>query len=268
MKQDDLTILSYNIWNLPFFTPRGSFKRMKNIANFLKNVSTDIICLQEVWSLKTKSLFSNVLQDTYHIYSDGSKTRLHRKWLDFSSRQGGLLTLSKFPIISEKFVRFGISGRFWTEWMGDKGFLETFVKTPWGILRVINTHLHQPLASIRFEQIKKLFSYVSQDQETPTVLAGDFNQDQIMTDESFTSVITNTNFIHPGIFSAESKHTYRLDNPLTQTWINRLKESGHLDYIFTRFLEKFNLQVDQYTPVHLPNPLSDHDPVFLKLVNK
>jgi endonuclease/exonuclease/phosphatase family metal-dependent hydrolase len=243
MKQDDLTILSYNIWNLPFFTPRGSFKRMHKIANFLQDVSTDIICLQEVWSLKTKSLFSSVLQDTYHIYSNSSMTRLHRKWLDFSSQQGGLLTLSKFPIISEKFVRFGISGRFWTEWIGDKGFLETFVKTPWGILRVINTHLHQPLASIRFQQIKKLFSYISQDQETPTVLAGDFNQDQIINDKLFTSIADHTNFIHPGALSSVSKHTYRLENPLTQTWINRLKESGHLDYIFTRFLEKFNLLI-------------------------
>lgn len=268
MKQDDLTILSYNIWNLPFFTPRGSLKRMQKIADFLQELSTDIICLQEVWSLKTKSLLSNVLHDTYRTYSNGLMISQHRKWLDFSSQQGGLLTFSKFPIISEKFVRFGISGRFWTEWMGDKGFLETLIQTPWGILRVINTHLHQPLASIRFQQINKLFSYVDKDQETPTVIAGDFNQDQLMTDELFTSIITKTNFTNPGIFSVESKHTYRLNNPLTQTWINRLKESGHLDYIFTKFLEKFNLEVGQYKPIHLPNPLSDHDPVFLKFVNK
>lgn len=126
MKQDELSIISYNIWNLPFLTPGGSFKRMQKIGAYLKEVSADIICLQEVWSLKTRRLFSNFLQDAYSSYSNGSIPRLHRKWLDFSSQQGGLLTFSKFPIISEKFIRFGVSGRFWTEWVGDKGFLKHF----------------------------------------------------------------------------------------------------------------------------------------------
>jgi len=265
MKQNDLSVISYNIWNLPFLTPRGSFKRMKKIATYLQSVSSDIICLQEVWSLQTRRLFSNYLQDTYTSFSKGSISTLFRKLLDFSSQNGGLLTLSKFPIISEKFVRYGVSGRFWTEWMGDKGFLETFLKTPWGVLRVINTHLHQPLASIRFKQIKKLFSYLDQDQETPTILAGDFNQDQIMSAELFTGILANTKFVHPGILTDAPQHTYRLNNPLTQTWLNRLKESGHLDYIFIKFIERLGLQVKHYTPVHLPTPLSDHDPVILTL---
>ncbi len=268
MKQNDLSVISYNIWNLPFLTPRGSFKRMQKIASFLQEVSVDIICLQELWSLKTRCLFLNFLQDVYSSYSRGSLPKWHRKWLDFSSQQGGLLTLSKFPIISEKFVRYGVSGRFWTEWMGDKGFLETLLKTPWGVLRVINTHLHQPLDSIRFQQIRKLFTYLEQDQSTPTVLAGDFNQDHIMSNKLFTQILNNTNFTHPAILIGAPQHTYRLTNPLTQTWLNRLKESGHLDYIFIRFLEKFGLYAKQYTPIHLPTPLSDHDPVILRLAHK
>jgi endonuclease/exonuclease/phosphatase family metal-dependent hydrolase len=268
MKQTEMNIISYNIWNLPFLTPRGSFKRMKNIATYLQTVSADIICLQEVWSLRTKHLFSNVFQGVYSSYPSRSIPTLYKRWLDFSSQQGGLLTLSKFPIISEKFIRFGISGWFWTEWAGDKGFLETFLKTPWGVLRVINTHLHQPLASVRFHQIKKMFSYLAKDQETPTILAGDFNQDQLANDEVFMSLLSNTKFVHPGILTDAPLHTYRLNNPLTQTWLNRLKESGHLDYIFIRFLEKLGLNVKNYTPIHLPTPLSDHDPVVLTLSDK
>lgn len=265
MKKTDLSIISYNIWNLPFLTPRGSFDRMKKIAAYLKVVSADVICLQEAWSLRTKKLLLNVLGDIHNTQTNSSIQKLYQKWLDFSNHQGGLLTLSKFPIISEKFIRFGISGKFWTEWMGNKGFLETFLKTPWGVLRVINTHLHQPRMSVRFQQIKKMFAYLEQDQETPTILAGDFNQDVLLEDIDFLKVLNNTNFIHPGILKDAPRHTYRLNNLLTQTWLNRLKESGHLDYIFIRFLEKFGLQVREYTPIHLAEPLSDHDPVILKL---
>ena len=266
MKQIDLKVMSYNIWNLPLLTPGDSFKRMQKIVGFLQEVSADIVCLQEVWSLRTRKLFSKTLKNVYTTKSNDVVHKMYRKWLDFSSQHGGLLTLSKFPIMSEKFIRFGVSGRFWTEWMGDKGFLETILKTPWGVLRVINTHLHQPLPSIRFQQLKKIFSYLEEDQETPTILAGDFNQDALHKDSVFIEILNNTNFSHPDIRTDIPYHTYRLDNHLTQTWLNKLKQSGHLDYIFIKGHEKLGLHIQNYSPLYLSEPLSDHDPIVLSLI--
>lgn len=265
MKQIDLEVMSYNIWNLPLLTPRGSFKRMQKIAFFLKEVSTDIICLQEVWSLRTRKLLTETLENVYTTKSNNVIHRMYRKWLDFSSQHGGLFTLSKFPIISEKFIRFGVAGPFWTEWIGDKGFLETILNTPWGVLRVINTHLHQPLPSIRYQQLKNIFSYLEADQETPTIVAGDFNQDALLKDASFIEILKNTNFSYPDILTNIAYDTYRLDNHLTQTWLNKLKQSGHLDYIFIKGQEKLGLRINNYSPLYLAEPLSDHDPIVLTL---
>ncbi len=265
MKQIEVKVMSYNIWNLPLLTPGDSYKRMQKIVVFLKELSADIICLQEVWSLRTRKLFTETLENVYTTKSNDVVLKIYRKWLDFSNQHGGLLTLSKFPIISEKFIRFGVAGRFWTEWMGDKGFLETILKTPWGLLRVINTHLHQPLPSIRYQQLKKIFSYLDEDQKTPTIVAGDFNQDALLKDPSFIEILNNTNFSHPDILSDITYDTYRLDNHLTQTWLNKLKQSGHLDYIFIKSQEKLGLRINNYSPLYLPEPLSDHDPIVLTL---
>jgi hypothetical protein len=42
MLKNELKIISFNIWDLPFFTRKTRVSRIKQIAHFLKNSQTDI----------------------------------------------------------------------------------------------------------------------------------------------------------------------------------------------------------------------------------
>lgn len=263
MDKKDVHVLSYNIWDLPLVTPGYSRKRINNIAHFLKELSADIICVQEAWNPRHNQKIVGILK----LYCDtiAIKSRFFTRLFGFSNKFGGLLTLSKYPIISEKYISFSKTGWFWTEWFGNKGFLETIVRTPEGEIRVINTHLHQPTAAIRLHQLKELFAYIGKDQSRTTILAGDFNENNIYNQDFFIDLLKQHSFLHPEITDATSFHTYRLENILTQTWINKLKVSGHLDYFFVSIFGTLKIDIKEYLPIYLPKTLSDHDPISLRL---
>jgi endonuclease/exonuclease/phosphatase family metal-dependent hydrolase len=263
MKTIDLHIVSYNIWDLPFVTPGQAKKRIDNVAFFLKDFSADIICLQEAWNPRHNRRIFEILKS--YVHAMVLKSSFLAEFFRFSNKFGGLLTLSKFPIISKKYIPFSKSGWFWTEWIGNKGFLETIIKLPTKEIRVINTHLNQPIAGIRRHQLKELFAYVQKDQTRLTILAGDFNENNIYNQQFFIDLLKENDFIHPVISGDTTFYSYRLENKFTQTWINKLKKSGHLDYIFVGMSGALTLNINEYKPVFLSEPLSDHDLVSLKI---
>lgn len=83
MKQIEVKVMSYNIWRVRLLTPGDSYKRMQKIVVFLKELSADIICLQEVWSLRTRKLFTETLENVYTTKSNDVVLKIYRKWLVF-----------------------------------------------------------------------------------------------------------------------------------------------------------------------------------------
>jgi endonuclease/exonuclease/phosphatase family metal-dependent hydrolase len=255
-----MEIITYNIWDLPLFFVKNRDKRMLDIAKFLTERKTDIICLQESWSLKHRALLSEYMRK--HGYHDAvHQTNIKRN-------NGGLLTFSKFPITSVRFIPFGRWAFSISEIIGNKGVLETIIETPKGLIRILNVHLHYEssklfkTSQIRLRQLQKLFTAITQDETMPTILAGDFNQHTMMESKHFSQLFTKEDFV-------TSKEpllpTYRTENPLVDNWINRVSTSKRYDYILTKNITHSGFMIKNYTPVYLPTALSDHDPVSLVL---
>jgi endonuclease/exonuclease/phosphatase family metal-dependent hydrolase len=257
-----MEIISYNVWDLPLWFVKNRDKRMLEIAKYFVERGTEIICLQESWSMKHRKILSDYLR--LHGYADAvAMSGMGRK-------SGGLLTFSKFPILSINFISFGRRGAAVSEILGNKGALETVIETPKGIIKVINTHLHYQstkmvnTASIRLRQLRDIFSNIRNEDPVPIILAGDFNEHAMFSNDAFETIFKAEQFSY--LESDNRAPTYRQENFFVNNWINRIRESYRYDYIVTKGIEKTGLSVYAYAPLYLHPPLSDHDPVSMVLL--
>ncbi|MEO5646419.1 MAG: endonuclease/exonuclease/phosphatase family protein [Candidatus Paceibacterota bacterium] len=255
-----MEIISYNIWDLPLWFVRDRRNRLLKIGEYVSQRGTDIICLQESWSLSHRKALSEFMREKgYHdaIFQAGIKRG-----------NGGLLTFSTFPIKSVRFIPFGRWGISVSEFIGNKGALETIVETPKGLLRVLNIHLHHESSKIfnstriRLRQLRKLLTLIKDDEEIATVLAGDFNQHDMANKKLFNEIFGSHNFVFHGDIETVQP-TYRKENNLVNNWINRIAHSQTYDYILTKHLNKIDAVATSYTPLYIDPVLSDHDPVSL-----
>lgn len=259
---NNMEIISYNIWDLPLWFVRNRDKRMLEIAKYFVERGTEIICLQESWSLKHRKILSEHLRA--HGYFDAiSMTGMGRG-------NGGLLTFSKFPILSVDFISFGRRGFAISEILGNKGALETNIQTPKGIIKVINTHLHYQSSrfisttSIRLRQLRNIFFAMKKQSGMPTILAGDFNEHDMFTHPAFESLLNAEGFVR--LENEARGATYRQENLFVNTWINRVPASYRYDYIVTKDIDRLGLSIYSYAPLYLEPVLSDHDPVSMILM--
>ncbi|HTX86678.1 MAG TPA: endonuclease/exonuclease/phosphatase family protein [Candidatus Nanoarchaeia archaeon] len=264
---EQLKIITFNIWDLPLWFNKERRARVAKIAEYLKAHNADIICLQETWDAENQRfLIERMGPDYYCAFGAG---RSQKYWLkNFSNFCGGLMIFSKFPIQSEDFFPFPRLNYSLTEMCGHKGFLSAVVATPWGNLRVIDTHLHSWTfwgKKFRLTQLRKIMRQVGEN-DLPVVLCGDFNQHDILGNEPFAKLLAENNFHLPaGADALYSVPTYRRENPFVDMWPNRVPFSHRLDYIFTRGQDRLGLAVKDHRPIILDPPLSDHDPVEMIL---
>lgn len=157
-------------------------KRFDAIVDSINAGDADIVCLQECFSKRLRKRLSRGLNNKYRYYSDIMKSRREMLILNMDLH-GGLITLSKHPVICEEFHGFAVREDMNPEEkIGRKGFLFTQIKTPDGIINVINTHLyagnHQHAELMRFEQLKYMNSILASMEDFylyPTFLVGDLN---------------------------------------------------------------------------------------------
>jgi endonuclease/exonuclease/phosphatase family metal-dependent hydrolase len=150
-----------------------------------------------------------------------------------------------------------------------RGVLETVLQTLKGPLRILNVHLHMPGwfqdQKVRLGQLKQTFQAVNWSDPLATILAGDFNEHNILENTEFEKLFTKEKFSHPLDNELSLSPTYRTENKFVQEWINRTPDSKRYDYIFTTQLDTLGLTVEKYEPLYLDPVLSDHDPVLLVL---
>lgn len=260
-----MKIVTLNIWDLPLWFVPDRKERIMRIAAYLKELDADIICLQESFDPRhRKSL--HMLLDLYQT-TDGRAQARNVFFISFDTT-GGLVTFSKFPIVRSVFIPFRKFFLPPIELLGNKGMLIAFLNTPYGKLRVCNTHLFHrgSLCNkvIRWSQIKHMFTTLRAHEPTPAIIAGDFNEDNLPHHQKFLELMARHNVIHPSASVLEP--TYRKENPYATIGMNRIRHSKRLDYIFHNDLGSLHLKVSRYAVLHPDNVLSDHNPVILEMI--
>ncbi len=267
-----LKIITFNIWDLPFWFTREDPKRIEKIGAYLSEHGADFICLQESFDIEHRQWLHHMLgKQAYNVAGEMEQTRniLFIKRFDTS---GGLVTFSKFPILSSRFVKFSrLYNLSVIEFFGRKGFLETIVDTPKGPLRVINLHLRQGTLPLdrwfRLHQLREIFkSLKNENEQLPTILVGDFNQDKMMHKRREPTILKRWGFIDPSELLADrSLVTFRPENNYVSNGFDKGKLAQRLDYILCKNIALLDMNVREYHPIYLSKPLSDHDPTILIL---
>ena len=269
MNPSQLKIVSFNIWDLPYWFVKNRQQRILQIAEYLQKLDAEIICLQESFDVHHRRLlYEHLGVDRY--YASGGFEETRKVPLASFDTTGGLVVFSKFPIIQYKFIPFNQFTPSLIERIGRKGVLEATIETPYGVIQVFNVHLHVGkhfLAhSIRVKQLKSVLERMKLQSNLPIILAGDFNENALMDQKKFVTILQSRGLTHSLHFEQyEFMPSYRIKNPFVNNWLNRSKYSRRLDYILVSLTEDFDLKVVQYEPMYLIPPLSDHDPVFLSL---
>jgi mRNA deadenylase 3'-5' endonuclease subunit Ccr4 len=105
MRLSQLKIVSFNIWDLPYWFVKNREQRILQIAEYLRKLDAEIVCLQESFDVRHRRfLYESLGSDKYYA-SDGFETT-RKAPLALFDTTGGLVIFSKFPIIQNKFIPF------------------------------------------------------------------------------------------------------------------------------------------------------------------
>jgi len=180
---EEFKVLSWNTWGLPVALPGHDHeRRFPLIADSLHAYAADIVCLQETFHPDLRNQLIEKLGKEYFGYQD---YRCSTAIIPFVNKDcyGGLMTLSRYPIISEYFFKYPVTeATSVIERIGAKGFLFSVIQAGPLTLHVINTHLYAGYDAFaearRMEQIIFMDSLLRTLPEYglhPTLLAGDLN---------------------------------------------------------------------------------------------
>ncbi len=171
------SLLTFNCYGVP--TP-GTSARLNLLANTLNSLDMSAVCLQEVQSNRHRKLFERECS-TYP--SRAFEPFIH-------APKGGLLTLSRCPIVRSEFNIYTERGLWYTpalaDWILHKGILITHLEWEHMPVMLINTHLTanymgdwsrtNPFAKHEYNQLRQLATCVrTQPPEALVLVCGDFN---------------------------------------------------------------------------------------------
>ncbi|GAA2581914.1 hypothetical protein GCM10010435_69330 [Winogradskya consettensis] len=149
--------------------------RLRVLGGLLESSGYDVVCLQEVM-YRSHAVLLRSLARSYG----------HRAWSGTVLLRGGLVVLSRLPIVSARFVRYPMTGPVRPEFIMRKGAQVVQVTTAAGPLAVINTHLSANrdgdwsregrYTHVQRRELATLAAVVSGvDAALPVVVAGDLN---------------------------------------------------------------------------------------------
>ena len=236
-----LSILTFNaaikdvrILGKSMYSPTGYIdKRLEALAEYLKKLNADIVCLQEVFHANFQHRLYSFLNSAYPFAAgfarEGIKTRLGNE----------LLILSKYPLRNEVLIRFNhaaLEERIFTS----KGIYRVEIILPEiGELHFYNFHMSaggllkhpesRHMESIRSSQIKQLLDTISDD--VPVILAGDLNAGPEASQINYREIL-DEGYMDAFTLSEGEGVTWDPENPLV-----KLSNEGHLppqriDHVF------------------------------------
>lgn len=138
-----IDVLSYNTWGLPVsLHGHEQERRFNQLAETLIAIKKDIICLQETFHPKLRYQLASRLEEEFFGFSPVSENRSVFPFIKMDKR-GGLMTLSKYPIIKEEFYQFPIlPGSSIIEKVAKKGFLLSKIQYGKSEIFIVNTHMY------------------------------------------------------------------------------------------------------------------------------
>ncbi|MFG2045288.1 endonuclease/exonuclease/phosphatase family protein [Dactylosporangium sp. NPDC048998] len=104
--------------------------RLRAIGGVLERSAYDVVCLQEVMARGHARLLGR-LAEAYP----------HRLYTGAALLKGGLVMLSRWPVIRQRFVRYPFTRPVRPEFLMRKGAQVALLDTPGGRLAMVNTHL-------------------------------------------------------------------------------------------------------------------------------
>ncbi len=151
-------------------------ERIRALAAALEQSDHDVVCLQEMWIPQNLALLRS-LTPSYRHAAHG---------LRYPIVAGGLVVLSRHPIIGYRYVRYAARGPLRKELLSRKGVLVTRLSIDDRILTVVNTHLSantkanwsrtEPFTKVQAAELRDAATLVrSLDAGEPVVMVGDFN---------------------------------------------------------------------------------------------
>src|SRR5215470_20212372 len=192
-----LKIVSFNIWDLPYWFVKNRRQRILQIAEYLRRLDAEIVGLQESFDVHHRRLLYEHL-GLERYYTSGGFEETRKVPLAVFDTTGGLVIFSKFPIIQHKFIPFNHFTPSLVERIGRKGVLEATIETPYGVMQVFNIHLHMGRSffahHIRVKQLKSVLEYMKVQQYMSIILAGDFNENTLMEQKKFVTMLQSGGF--------------------------------------------------------------------------
>jgi endonuclease/exonuclease/phosphatase family metal-dependent hydrolase len=157
-----LRVATYNAWLLPLAS-RDRSRRLARMPVALRACAVDVLCLQEVWLAADKQRLADALRPSLpHAVQ----------------APGGLMLLSRFPVLSSRYVRFpSYKGLSLVEILSNKGLLDVVLETPCGALRVVTAHTALTFGpdNPRSKQLAFLVAHIAARRDHPLVLPADLN---------------------------------------------------------------------------------------------
>lgn len=209
--------------------------RLKYLWDELLKLDSDIIALQEVYSIEPKKHLINKLKIKYPYYWYNKKSSL--VWLD-----SGLITFSKYPILETKFKSFDKNtideGIF-----VNKGFLISCIDIrDLGPIYFYNTHVSAwglflmqdsiKANNIRESQINQIIDHISRLKTDKSILFWDFNCWPEISKKNYELIIKRW-FIDTYQYNSNSNITWDSNNTLNIGWHYSSSPSQRIDHIFT-----------------------------------
>jgi len=170
-----LRLGTFNVWGLPRPFAVDLSARTRAIANRFSKLELDVLLIQEAWSDEVRDGLSRAATQA------GFEVAL-------ASREsgGGLMVLSRLPILKNRFEKYHFRGdpeKFGQgEYIGAKGYQALVLEGEAGPLHLINTHLHarynrsRPIlnSAVRTAQLLQLVGEIHA-LDGAVVIGGDFN---------------------------------------------------------------------------------------------
>jgi endonuclease/exonuclease/phosphatase family metal-dependent hydrolase len=149
---------------------RGDVRpRLRALGPRLERGGYDVVCLQEVMYRRNANLIRELAPSLRHHVYAGSVLL-----------EGGLVVLSRWPVVAREFARYPRTGPARPEFLMRKGAQITTIATGDGEVVVVNTHLSARLDDRYTAVLRAEFDHLAArlaafDPATPLVVAGDLN---------------------------------------------------------------------------------------------
>lgn len=158
-----IRILTYNIHGA---VGTDKYRNFERIGHFLKKQDIDIALLQEFDTRPqhrdTEKDIQAIQVDHFNFFEGAPTIKSPHGWY-------GNATFSKFPILRSSIIDISTPGR------EPRNILDSFIKTPEGLLHVVNTHKGLKLSerSLQYAILHKLLDVEC---EIPLIVGGDVNE--------------------------------------------------------------------------------------------